>query len=166
MLEDYQFTPQQPNYLNKNEIKYLTGGWLEELLYYRAIDQLQLDTQQIKRGLFINKNGVVNELDVVFIYKNKLYILEHKVSVYYHQNDKKMTTLREIVYKSDSLQDEFGFYANWAIITLSSMRDASGNFNQLVYDYIKLAKQLGIKIIAYAQISSDSDIKQLLQIKD
>lgn len=164
LLEEFEFTPQKSGILSEEEIKYLTGGWLEELLYFQVIDELQIEPEYIKRGLFIHRSGVVNELDIVFVHNNKLYILEPKVSVYYYQEGKKMTTLREIVYKSDSLQDEFGLYANWAIVTLSSMRDSAGNFNQLVNDHIKRAEQFGLKIIAFAEISEQKPLKQLLEI--
>ncbi|MEM3341600.1 MAG: DUF1887 family CARF protein [Thermoplasmata archaeon] len=62
------------------DVEFLTGGWLE-LLLYSVLDHYkdELGLYDLRWGLTIeNREGVKNELDVCFMHKNKLHVVEAK----------------------------------------------------------------------------------------
>lgn len=87
------FVSEKKGTLNKREIEYLTGGWFEEYVYYLV--KKQIKPQDIAIGVRISRSGVRhdNELDVVFMKGNKLFVIECKTGV---QTER---LFNEIVYK-------------------------------------------------------------------
>lgn len=162
MLDKMNFVPDKQGVLTKNDIVYLTGGWFEEFVHNKVKKEFNLSDDKISTGLNISKNGVPNELDVVFTFENNIYVIECKTSVYYFENGKKKTTIGDFVYKSDSLQSELGLNPVSAIATLSALRDNIGNFNPIVKPHIKRAEQYGISIIAFAELTSGKSFKEML----
>ena len=77
-LDFLSFTPESRDELNKDELDYLTGGWWEEFVYYKIKEAINPD--DIAIGPVIRTKGVKrqNELDVVFIKDNQLYVVECK----------------------------------------------------------------------------------------
>ena len=68
------------------EILYLTGGWFEEWVFQTVKEELQLSARMIARNLNIYWLGEEakygnNELDVVFMYKNTIHIIECKAGL-------------------------------------------------------------------------------------
>jgi hypothetical protein len=114
------YTPMQDNKLNKNEIKFLTGEWLEEYFYHFISESLNLDREYMGLGLNILKKGEPNELDVVMVNNNRIFIFECKTSIYI-DNEKKENILANTIYKSDSLRNKFGLLATTTIVTLSDL---------------------------------------------
>lgn len=85
---DYlSFKPSEANQLTKKEVEYLTGGWFEEWAYYIIKEHLKLDNNSIAINPHISFPGRDtnsnrdNELDVVFINDNQLYIVECKSGI-------------------------------------------------------------------------------------
>ena len=87
------FLPKINRVLLKEELEYLTGGWFEEYVYYQVIENLKPNEALI--GPHIGREGLSlnNELDVVCIKNNKLFVIECKSGV----QGKRM--FNEIVYK-------------------------------------------------------------------
>jgi hypothetical protein len=115
------------NKLSKYEVKYLTGGWFEEWTYYLVKQHLLLNDDEIVLGL----NTLIdaeNDLDVVFMFKNDLHIIECKTAI--PDNYLQQTTL----YKSGALIDKFGRNAHSYLWTLSDLRDANGEIKSSVKD--------------------------------
>ena len=73
----------------------------------------------------VNKNYVNNEIDVMFVYKNKLYIVECKTNIFIDGTKKDI--LNETIYKSDSIKTRFGLFPNRSIITLTSFKHEINN---------------------------------------
>lgn len=150
-FEKIEYKPDE--YLSKEEIKYFSGDWFEEYIYYSIKDELNLDDEQIKTGVTVkvtlnnsdyairlketllkltgkedpdvNKNYVNNEIDVMFVYKNKLYIVECKTNIFIDGTKKDI--LNETIYKSDSIKTRFGLFPNRSIITLTSFKHEINN---------------------------------------
>lgn len=81
--------------LTGEQIRFLTGGWFEELVYYRVKEILR--PKDIVLGPKTKSTN--NDLDVVFTLGNKLYVIECKTGV----DGRKM--LNEIVYKASALKE-------------------------------------------------------------
>lgn len=121
-------------------IKYLTGGWFEELIYFEAKKFLNLGDKYINLGIEIDKGGD-NELDVVLAFENKLYYIECKTGL----GRKESEVLKETFYKLSHLrsQEAFGLGMNNILISLDEevLYDKNGMLKdkyKLARDYYKL----------------------------
>ncbi|MCB4205237.1 DUF1887 family protein [Deferribacterales bacterium Es71-Z0220] len=120
----------------KHWIKYLTGGWFEELIYFETKKFLCLDDEYISLGIEIDKGGD-NELDVVLTYDNRLYYFECKTGLGAKESD----VLKETFYKLSHLksQESFGLGMNNILISLDD-RVLYDNKTGELKDRYKLAK--------------------------
>ena len=105
----------------------MTGGWMEEWIYYVIKNSLRLSEENIKLGLITILNAE-NDLDVVFTLNNTLYIIECKTAM--PDNYLQQSTL----YKSGALVDKFGRNAKTFIFTLSNLRGKDGKLKKGVLD--------------------------------
>lgn len=78
-LDFFEYTPLIKDHLCRDESQYLTGGWFEEWTYYTIKSHLGLDTDTIAMNPHVFSRN--NELDVVFVYHNELYIIECKSGI-------------------------------------------------------------------------------------
>lgn len=101
LLNAIGFVPREKEMLQPAEVDYLTGGWFEEYVYYTL--QRLVAPQQIAIGVRIARPGTQhnNELDVVFIKANTLFVVECKTGV---ASDH---MFNEIVYKASALKESF-----------------------------------------------------------
>lgn len=110
------FTPSKEGGLTKEEAKYLTGGWFEEYILF-AVKSI-IPTDDIATGVVIqrreNTNHDINELDVVFTFNNRLFVIECKTGV------GKASLYHEIVYKACALRESLlGIRSNAYIFSLN-----------------------------------------------
>lgn len=106
--------------MTRSEIRYITGGWLEEFCFCelnqlngKGIDDIQLSlTLQ-------NNNGAKNEFDVMFTKDNALYLVECKTLDQHNLN------YRDILYKIGALQQDFGLRVNsfWVTTSLGILKN-------------------------------------------
>jgi hypothetical protein len=131
---------------------YLTGLWLEEYAYNKIKEILQLTDNQIGKGLKLQKKDVMNkgdnDFDVMFIWKNELYIIECKTSHFVPTSEKMLdkkgkevldengkpknkskNDLTTYIYKLDALRKEFGIFPKAFIFTLSDLGVNSEQLN-------------------------------------
>lgn len=108
------FKPASQDKLSAAECRYLTGGWFEEWTYYMLKSKFKIADNQIKLGV-ISTLQANNDLDVVFIRNNDLYIIECKTGL---GKDLQQSTL----YKSGALLDKFGRAAKSYLLTLQDLR--------------------------------------------
>ena len=101
LLNAIGFVPKEKEMLQPAEVDYLTGGWFEEYVYYTLLRLVS--PQQIAIGVRIARPGMQhnNELDVVFIKANTLFVVECKTGV---ASDH---MFNEIVYKASALKESF-----------------------------------------------------------
>lgn len=170
-LSHVEFPLSDANHLFKNEIRYLTGEWFEEYVTNKLKDELALDNSYIKTGLEIskvNKNGelVNNELDVAFVWKNRIYTVECKTSVFLTEalpdgsKSKAKSIISETLYKSDSLKQGLGLFANTSIFILDSITEYQANLR----NHLNRAELFGIKVIDKEAIKNAASISSLLKI--
>lgn len=119
LLADFGFVPQKKDFLLPEEIDYLTGGWFEEYVYHTLLQLV--DPQQIALSVRIARPDAGdhnNELDVVFIKANTLFVVECKTGVATEH------LFNEIVYKACALKEAFlGMNAHSYIFTLKNDYD-------------------------------------------
>lgn len=102
-LDYLNFKPTETDKLSTNEVKYLTGEWLEEYVGNKIKNELSLSDEELFVGVTLYKelsqqqsNNVQellgegallsdtspdNEIDVMFVYNNKFYTIECKTSI-------------------------------------------------------------------------------------
>lgn len=139
------------NKLTKYQIKYLTGEWFEEYIYYIVKKELNLG-DDLKTGIVLTKNEVQNEYDVVFLYKEQLHLIECKT---YILSDIKKSLVNDTIYKSSSLLKQMGLFAQSYIFTLNKEMDLrKASFDR--------ADELRIKIIGLENLQTEEDIKKAI----
>lgn len=107
--------------LTKYEVRYITGGWFEEWTYYQIMNLFSLGEGQLALGVNVEAMAH-NDLDVVFIKNNDLYVIECKTSL-------GREFMQGTLYKSGALIEKFGRGAKTFLITLQKLKDKNGNLS-------------------------------------
>ncbi|MBJ7556677.1 Card1-like endonuclease domain-containing protein [Marinomonas spartinae] len=99
---------------------FCNGGWME-LFVYEQVRRLKTNIpqiQDIRLGLEISyKEEIKNELDVVFLADNQLYLIEVKTS---YLADK-IVPANQMIYKLEALSNALGEEVKGMIVTLSDI---------------------------------------------
>lgn len=160
-LKTIQFPSIMDGNLQKSEMDYLTGGWFEEFSFHllrRISNNLE---KQFKIGVVLNPSPrekekamyfTNNDLDVVMLNDNMLYVIECKSG---GMNDSDL--FNKTVYLASALKKYFGLTVKSALFTLSLMTE------------IQKEKAATLGIIAidrsiFASKDADQHVKKLLNI--
>lgn len=119
-LDCLGFKEETSGKLTKYENRYLSGDWLEEYLYFFLRTHLDIKENEIGLGWVVSKNENRNEFDVLVMKNNKLYLFECKTSIYL-DSEEKQTFIGDTIYKSDSLRNKLGLFAQTIVFTLSDL---------------------------------------------
>jgi len=134
-LNEIDFTHKSKLALTSSEVKYLTGGWFEEWVFYRIKSKLNKKDGEIVLGL----NTLIdasNDLDVVFMHNNAIHIIECKTAI------PERSLQESTIYKSGALVEKFGRNAFSYLFTLSDLSDGSGMLRPGVKDRAQQQKIL------------------------
>lgn len=98
-LNHIDFPLKHPDMIDKYEVRYITGGWFEEYVYY--LIRRNLHPTDIQIGVLIKSSETtnINDLDVVFTLGNKLFVVECKTAV------GQESQFNQIVYKASALKE-------------------------------------------------------------
>ena len=101
-LNAIAFPFEKEGLLTKDETVYLTGGWFEEYVFSLIMEKIQPQDIALGVGLPITDLRTVTnrDLDVVFTYENKLFVIECKTGI-----DREYI-FSETVYKAAALKNE------------------------------------------------------------
>lgn len=113
--------------LDKSEIRYLTGGWLEEYVFL-CLDNLRgtvIDDVEFSIVLR-NPQGTVNEFDVMFTKDNSLYFIEVK------SLNPEQEIIKSSLYKIGALQKEFGIRCYSFFASTSSVIGSESHQRELI----------------------------------
>ena len=111
--------------LTKSEIRYLTGGWLEEFTFNAIHELLGQGVDDVTIGLAMqNPSGRDNEFDVMFTKENELYFIECK------SLDQQEDRETDVLYKIGALQKEFGLRVKSFLVTTSPFVMRDGQLNE------------------------------------
>lgn len=142
--------------ITKDEIAFLTGGWFEELCYWYFKEELELNDDAIQLGVQLKKSTYVldNDLDVVFVYNNNLYVIECKTAM--ALKGKVSTALfNETIYKASALRAKFGLSVKNLLLTLSSMEHPQ-------IDYTDRASVMNISLYGRKYFNDGIKLDELL----
>ena len=98
-LNSISFPLKKEDKLSKEETRFLTGGWLEEYVYYFVKENIF--PNDIRLGMKIGEGNGKNEIDVIFTKGNKLYTIECKSGL-------RGVKLNEIAYKISAIKNSIG----------------------------------------------------------
>jgi len=99
--------------LNRSEIRYWTGGWLEEFCFNGVSDLVGKGIDDVVINLKLKKEQNENEFDVMFTKDNALYFVECK------SLDQEKDKETDILYKIGALQKEFGLRIESFLVSTS-----------------------------------------------
>lgn len=156
-LASIGFEPQVNNQLTKYECQYLSGEWLEEYLFHFIKVEFKIQESAIAMGLVARKNDNPNEFDVLLMKNNKIYLFECKTSIYI-DSDESQTFIGETIYKSDSLRNKFGLFAQTTVVTLSDLT------NPKLVLHLKRAEASKVKLIGRDTFVNQSLFEELKKI--
>lgn len=144
--------------LTSTEIRFLTGGWLEEFCFNEVLSLLNTGIDDAVIGLKImNPKERDNEFDVMFTKDNALYFVECKSLD--QQNDKNT----DVLYKIGALQKEFGLRVKSFLVTTSPYILEDGKLRQ---DVQARAEQFNTEVIPPAEVINFGNIiKTKLKLK-
>ena len=181
----------------------MTGEWFEQYVYNEVKNSFNLDDNKIMMGVTLNKDVLDkgteiikdllavddvkpinpnNELDVIFMYNGRIYIIECKSSIItttdtkviengqVKTKPKEINILGETIYKSDSLKTKFGLFANSFIFTMTDISEyisksdkaEINNKRRNMEELINRATLSGISIIDGKKIKSNKTIKEII----
>lgn len=104
VLKNIEFPLEDQSYISTREIQYLTGGWFEEYVYNLIFDNIEVDDICLAlHPKTIGSKKTPNDLDVVFTYGNKLFIIECKVGISKIGDRGAEKIFNEIVYKAAAI---------------------------------------------------------------
>ena len=98
-LEFISYPIKNVDIIDKYDIRYITGGWFEEYVYYLIKDILKPTDIQIGVLIRETRETNMNDLDVVFTLGNKLFVIECKTGV------GGRSLFSQIVYKASALKE-------------------------------------------------------------
>lgn len=148
-------TTDEYNNISKDVVKYLTGDWFEEYIYFSLYEERIVENENLKTGVHLKKNGVDNEFDIIFLYNTRFYAIECKTSIL----SDKGNIVNETIYKSTALQRNLGLFSNFCIFTLSSKES-----NEVKTIHLKRASDLNIKVFCKEDILRCNKIGDLLNL--
>ena len=154
LLQSINWNIQQ---IDKYDIKYLTGGWFEEYIYYFCSQIFDTDEIGLNYKLDIG-SSVDNEFDVLFVHENCLYIIEAKTNL---KGAAGSNIINNIIYKSSSLNAEFGLSCKSYLLHLDNDFKTKRHYEK----YIQRAKLMGLKVIGTDELipsKIEGTIKSLL----
>lgn len=132
---------------NKDK-RYYGGEWFEEYVYSRIKRENNLPEEAICKGARIFRESSTendNEIDVMFVKDNKLYIFECKVTMIGNPNVKKSATIEGYLYKLAAIAKDFGLRVNSYLLTLHNIYQSNW-FNEKSIEMLEKRKNiLGIK---------------------
>jgi hypothetical protein len=136
--------------LNRSEIRFLTGGWLEEYCFNKILKYVDRGIDNAVIGIeIVNKQKRNNEFDIMFTKENALYFIECKSL---DQHDDKDTN---VLYKIGALQKEFGLRVNSFLVTTSPYILKDGKLRASVQ---ARAEQFNTRVITPPEVYRFEDI--------
>lgn len=123
-LQEIGFLPEEEGKLSPAQTRYLIGGWLEQWAARMIQEQLQLPKAAVGLGVKIRPQRLDlegfgrNEFDVMFIYRNTLYLLECKTGLGRQVRKKEPPELFDpALYQLAALRMEFGMNVYTGLLT-------------------------------------------------
>ena len=118
--------------------RYYAGVWFEEYCYNRLKREHSLPDDAICKDAFIyrdNSKNNDNEIDVMFLQNNQLYVFECKVGMTGYNSTKE--TIEKYQYKLAAIAKDLGLRVESYILTLHKIFNNPKEFSELTIENIK-----------------------------
>ena len=113
------------NMIEPSHKAYFSGGWFEEFVFWKIRDILKLKDHQMAMNVKLYRNPEDtesdNEYDVLFTYRNSLYVIECKSSLGSAKSSK--ANLDKSLYKLGAITKYFGLKVKSYVFTLTQLRN-------------------------------------------
>ena len=143
------------NMTNPEDKSYYSGGWFEELIYYKIKNKFSLKENQIAYNVKLQNQKTNNEYDTVFVYNDSIYIVECKA--YFGKSGLRAKVEKDL-YKLGALDDDFGIKAKAIYITTA---DIKGNNIKEYQSLMERSKTLNVKLFQLSDLKDDSFLSKL-----
>lgn len=144
-LEDIKYAQQQDTPEMRS---FYAGGWFEEYCFYLFKKRYNLNDEQIATSVNIFREGSEssdNEIDIVMILNNELYVFECKVGLYGYKEDSK-DIIEKYLYKLAAISKDYGLQVKSYLLTLHYIFTNFKSFSEGTRENIRKRQQiLGIK---------------------
>ncbi len=161
LLSFLNFTPQAVGQVSADEIQFIISGWWEAFVYFRLKKDLNLLDDAIAANCHIERKGVTNELDIVFVKNNKLFVVECKTGF---EKFRFTDAFNEAVYKLAALRKDFGLrIPGYVFILDRNLRENTGNIKSLHAERAKVFETTLIDRIILDDTSSWQNITEKIK---
>ena len=130
--------------------EFYSGGWLEEYTYHTIKEHFNLKQNQIGYKVKIENRNTNNEYDVVFVLKEKLYLIECKA---YFGNYEIKKKIESALYKLAALDDDFGIQSQSVFITTFDLKGYSEVENETL---LNRAKDMNVVLLQLRDLMNKS----------
>ncbi len=151
---DSGFLPNVDTELSKNEIKYCTGDWFEEYIYSLVKSIKGKSDSDIGFGVYLTRENVKNEFDVIFTHNNALYVIECKTDVA-NEEGKFAELFNNTLYKAGSLRKDFGLFVKFYVFAIN-------DFTTLSKEKKDRARVLDINLVGTEVLNNEEKLKQFI----
>lgn len=148
------FSPVKEFQLTKEEIKYLTGDWFEEFVYNLIKSIKGKNNDDIGFGVYLTRDNVKNEFDVIFTQNNALNVIECKTDVA-NEEGKFAELFNNTLYKAGSLRKDFGLFVKFYVFAIN-------DFTTLSKEKLDRARVLDINLLGTEILSDEVKLKELI----
>ena len=160
VLDDMRYSQQLPE---AEERRYWGGAWFEEYIYRRIVRERQLPEDCVGKSVKIYRKEMVqpndnkndNEIDVMYVEKNQLYIIECKVTMFGFGNNAQ-GTVEGFLYKLAAIAKDLGLRVNSYLFTCHQMHKFS---DASLENIAKRCRILGVRGIISGKELSESKLK-------
>jgi len=134
--------------LQEDKVFY-SGGWFEEYIFTKIKTHFSLNKNQIILNGKIRSNNSENEYDIVFVYKDSIYVVETKA---YFSLSKVKEKVQKDLYKLGALSSDFGLRVNALYITTANIAGEIGFSNKELQNR---SKSRGIQVFQLNDLKED-----------
>lgn len=145
--------------IGKEQLRFITGGWFEYFIYDLVKESVANDDVVCGMNIWRQTGGkkeVPNELDIVYMHDNRMYIIECKTGGI---GAKGGVSVNDIVYKGETIRKRLGLANNFVIVNASRIEN-----NQKENDMNDKAKQYGIRYFDREKIMNGELVRELNSI--
>lgn len=158
LIDRYSWATLDNNYLLPEEINFLVSAWWEAYVYYKLKAELNLPDGAIHISCKIaREDGTApNELDVTFVYNNKLFVVECKTGF---GESRFLEEFNKAMYKMAAIRKDMGLRIPGYLFILDPYLRKSGQVKQ---NYADRAKVMDTTLVDKVILNSHDEWQAVL----
>ncbi|MEL7222359.1 MAG: DUF1887 family CARF protein, partial [Bacteroidota bacterium] len=154
-LQYLDYEPQQDDIIGQSELQYLTSAWFEHYIHDVIADYLKLPDDAIASQVKLYRSGQHwkyrnHEFDVIFLYRNRLYVIECKTAISRNRPQTRRL-FDEAIYRLAALKRDFGLNVTVGLVVLSDQLRRREQFDPA---FAKRADLLKVALIDQALLAA------------